>query len=110
MLCLRRSLGLSWVGRRENRKAQAGPSGVESLFGLHLNPELRALVLEYDCNRIDDPNARTAFAGHDDLVLEILRACRIEEVLFGQTVVPAAIPRGQHIGVFLKRARELRTG
>src|SRR5215207_4895181 len=77
---------------------------------LHLDSARGPLVLQHHCNRIDDADLRVRLAVHDDLVLEPHPAGGVEEVLLGKTVVPAAVPDHQLVGILLPGSGKLSAG
>src|SRR4051794_10415407 len=76
---------------------------------LHLDAESCPLVLEHDGDRLDDPFVEVCLAEHDHLVLDPLSAVDVGEMLLGKPVVPAAVPGGEHVGIFLESSGELGT-
>src|SRR5689334_15595447 len=69
---------------------------------LHLDAQLGALVLEDDGEGFDDLLVLVRLAVDDDLVLDVLALLDVEEVLLGEAVVPAAVPGGERVRVFLE--------
>src|SRR5215204_449239 len=61
-------------------------------------------------DRVDDPDIRVGLAVYDDLVLEPHAARDVEEVFLRETVIPAAVPDHQLIGVLLPGSRKLSAG
>ena len=75
-----------------------------------MDSELGALILEHDCKRLDDLLPGIGLAVDDDLVLDDLALLQVEEMLLGEAVIPAAIPSGEEIGVFLEGPGQLCAG
>src|SRR5215207_3406285 len=61
-------------------------------------------------DRVDDPDIRVGLAVYDDLVLEPHAARDVEEVFLRETVIPAAVPDHQLIGVLLPGSGKLSAG
>src|SRR5215471_4980008 len=66
--------------------------------------------LDHDVDRLDDLLVWVCLTVDDDPVLNRLGAIDEHHVLLSQSVVPAAVPDRQIIGVFLIGVRELSTG
>src|SRR5829696_8797637 len=87
----------------------AAPAGLRTgLF--HLNATSDSLVLQDGGDRVDDPDIRVGLAVHDHLVLEPHPARDVEEVFLRETVIPAAVPDHQLIGVLLPGSGKLSAG
>src|SRR5215204_6021543 len=61
-------------------------------------------------DRVDDPDIRVGLAVYDDLVLEPHAARDVEEVFLRETVIPAAVPDHQLVGVLLPGSGKLSAG
>src|SRR6202042_2376357 len=63
--------------------------------------------LDVDVHRRDDLCLRIGFAIDDDPMLELLGAIDLQLAVASQAVVPAAVPDGHEVSVFLKGVGEL---
>jgi hypothetical protein len=81
-----------------------------SIRWLQRNPEPGAHVLEYHSNGFDDQLVRIGLAIDNDLVLRLFRPADIEVVLFGETIVPAAVLAREQVGIILEGACQLQAG
>src|SRR6202020_588597 len=91
----------------DRRVAGAGPRlflvvDLDALFLAHL--------LDVDVHRCDDLRLRIGLAIDDDPMLELLGAIDLQFAVPSQAVVPAAVPNGHEVGVFLKGVGELSAG
>ncbi len=78
--------------------------------GFHLDPEPGPHIFEHDGNRLDDQLIGIGLAIDDDLMLRFFSLLEVQIVLAGESVVSAAIPGRQHVGVALPRSRQLSAG
>ena len=76
--------------------------------GFHLDPEPCPHIFEHDGNRLDDQLIGIGLAIDDDLMLRFFSFPDVQIMLAGKSVVLAAIPGRQHVGVALPRPRQLR--
>jgi hypothetical protein len=74
---------------------------------LRLDALFSSLILENNVDSLDDFLARIGFAIDYNLVLQRFGTANLHYVFLGKTIVPAAIPSGQIIRIFLKRVRQL---
>ena len=91
----------AWVKRNMNGLA----GWVRTGTGL-----LVLLGLQDDVDRLDDGYVPVCLAIDDDVVNVLLHAGHIDRMLFGEAVVPPAVPDPQEVRVFLKCAGELSAG
>src|ERR1700735_4987472 len=77
---------------------------------LQLDATLGPVVFENDIDGLDDLLAGIGLAINDDLVLQLSGAADQHDVLLGKAVIPAAIPGGQIVRVFLECACQLSAG
>ena len=73
--------------------------------GFHLDPEPGPHILEHDGNRLDDQLIGIGLAIDDDLMLRFFAFPDVQIMLVSESVVPAAIPGRQPVGVALPRPR-----
>ena len=67
------------------------------------------LFLEDDVDRLNDPLVLVGLAVNDNLMNALLDPRHIDGVLFGKTVVPAAVPHPQKVSIFLVGVGKLST-
>src|SRR5208337_5495603 len=80
------------------------------LLVVDLDAELLAHLLDIDVHRGDDLLVRMGLAIDDDAVLQLLGAIDLHLAEVREAVVPAAVPDGHEVGVFLPGAGQLRAG
>src|SRR5208337_1363751 len=80
------------------------------LLVVDLDAEFLAHLLDIDVHRSDDLLVRMGLAIDNDAVLQLLGAIDLHLAEVREAVVPAAVPDGHEIGVFLPGAGQLLAG
>ncbi len=70
---------------------------------------LLLLLLQDSVYRLNDPLILVGLAVNNDVMNSLLNPRHVDRVLFGKTVVPAAVPDTQEVSIFLVCVGELST-
>jgi hypothetical protein len=67
----------------------------------------KPLLLEHHIQCVDDANLRICFAIYNHFMLEVFRSGYVKEVFLRESVVPAAVPGGEPVGISLPSAAQV---